>query len=61
MIDPITKQPIRAKDLCDGIKKIKAHIEAAPDEATEIAYRGVLQKWQDKLAQVLKANPPPGF
>lgn len=57
LIDPITHKKITPQDLISDIAKIKRHIEVAPDEATEIAYRQVLEKWQDKLAQLLGAKP----
>jgi hypothetical protein len=58
MIDPITKKKIDARELLADIDKCKRHVEAAPDEETEIAYLEVLRKWKIKFARAVGAKPP---
>ena len=45
--------PITVADIQKDIGMIKRHIEAARDEATEIAYLKVLEKWQWKLVAAM--------
>ena len=60
MTDPITGDPITPEMLAADLAKIRRHIELAPDEQTEIAYREVYRKWMAKFSKVVKVttNPP---
>ena len=56
MNDPITGDPITAEMLIEDLKKIRRHIELAPDEESEIAYRKVYEKWIAKFGKVIKVR-----